>query len=103
LIFDFEIFYLFVCFVFVQISQRAASAQFEALLAFTDNYSQRIGSLTFSVISSRTSRQARRAREELQQERERLAQERRQAENERFLEEQRRQNQRMINESWRRP
>jgi hypothetical protein len=51
----------------------------------------------------RAREEARRAREELQQERERLAQERRQAENERYMEEQRRQNQRMINESWRRP
>ena len=40
---------------------------------------------------------------EIQQDRERLAQERRQAELQRFMENERRQNQRMMDESWRRP
>ena len=51
----------------------------------------------------RAGEEVRRLRQEVQQERERLAQERRQAEIQRGMEEHRRQNQRMMDESWRRP
>ena len=51
----------------------------------------------------RAREEVRRIREELQQERKRIDQERRQAELQRFMEDQWRQNQRMMDESWRRP
>ena len=58
----------------------------------------------FALEEARRAREeARQAREEIQRERERLARERRQAELESFTDQQRRQNQQMMNESWRRP